>query len=193
MIHPKTLWFTGLSGSGKSTLAEAVKNKLVEMGHLIKILDGDEIRKGLNKNLSFSIEDRFENIRRVAEVNNLFLDFGISTINAFISPTDEIRKMAKMIIGENRFFEIYLTTPLDVCIKRDPKGFYKKVKAGNLKNFTGVDSVFEPSTSASLYLDTSQIPLHECIELILSVFNQPQTSALELTKSNYQHIPNECQ
>jgi len=172
MAQSKTLWFTGLSGSGKSTLAEAVKNKLEETGHLIKILDGDEIRKGLNKNLNFSIEDRFENIRRVAEVNNLFLDFGISTINAFISPTDEIRKMAKTIIGEDRFFEIYLTTPLEVCMKRDPKGFYKKIKEGHLKNFTGVDSVFEPSTSASLYLDTSHIPIQECVEIVLNILNQ---------------------
>lgn len=170
-MHSKTIWFTGLSGSGKSTLAKAVKTKLAETGHFVKILDGDEIRKGLNNDLSYSIQDRYENIRRVAEVNNLFLDHGISTINAFISPTDEIRKMAKSIIGKDRFFEICLTTPLEVCIQRDPKGFYKKIKDGNLKNFTGVDAVFELSTSAVLYLDTSQIPLDQCIETIVKVFN----------------------
>lgn len=169
-MNSKTIWFTGLSGSGKSTLAEAIKAKMAETGIFLKILDGDDIRKGLNNNLSYSIEDRFENIRRVAEVNKLFLDHGISTINAFISPTDEIRKMAKSIIGENRFFEICLTTPLEACIKRDPKGFYKRIKNGSLKNFTGVDSIFETSTTATLYLDTSQIPLEQCVRTILRAF-----------------------
>jgi adenylylsulfate kinase len=172
MMHPKTLWFTGLSGSGKSTLANAVKNKLEEDGCLLKIFDGDEIRKGLNKNLGFSLEDRFENIRRVAEVNKLFLDFGVSTINAFISPTNEIRSMAKRIIGDDRFLEICLTTPLKVCMELDTKGFYKKIKDGKLKDFTGIDSVFEPSASAALYLDTSETPLQKCVEMILDLYHQ---------------------
>lgn len=170
-MHSQTIWFTGLSGSGKSTLAKAIQAKLAETGSLAKILDGDEIRKGLNSDLSYSIADRYENIRRVAEVNNLFLDYGISTINAFISPTEEIRKMARSIIGENRFFEICLTTPLTICIERDPKGFYKKIKNGRLKNFTGVDAVFEYSASAALYLDTSKNSLEECVEMILKIIN----------------------
>jgi adenylylsulfate kinase len=171
-MNAKAIWFIGLSGSGKSTLAQAIKTKLAEAGNSVKIIDGDEIRKGLNNNLGYSMEDRYENIRRVAEVNNLFLDHGINTINAFISPTEEIRKMAKSIIGANRFLEICLTTPLDVCMKRDPKGFYKKIGDGNLKNFTGGDSIFEPSTTAVLYIDTSQIPLERCVETILNIFNQ---------------------
>ncbi len=181
MIPSKTLWFTGLSGSGKSTLANAVKNKLEERNCIIKVFDGDEIRNGLNRDLGFSLEDRFENIRRVAEVNKMFLDFGVSTINAFISPTNEIRSTARAIIGGNRFLEICLTTPLEVCIERDPKGFYKKIKAGSLKNFTGIDSVFERSASASLYLDTSQMSLQECVKSILNIFNQQQNSKLELS------------
>lgn len=184
MTQSNAFWFTGLSGSGKSTLAEALKKNLEKSGNVIRILDGDTIRNGLNSDLGFSMGDRFENIRRIAEVNKLFLDLGITTINAFISPTEEIRKMAKAIIGENRFFEIHLTTPLEVCISRDPKGFYKKIKAGNLKNFTGVDSVFEVSTSAALYLDTSQVPLEECIETILHVFNKQQTLIVGLNNIN---------
>jgi adenylylsulfate kinase len=179
----KTLWFTGLSGAGKSTLAGAIKNRLEETGHIIKVFDGDEIRKRLNKDLGFSLEDRFENIRRVAEVNKLFLDFGICTINAFISPTNDIRTLAKMIIGEERFFEIYLTTPLETCIERDTKGFYKKIEAGQLKNFTGVDSLFEPSTTANLYLDTSQISLANCVDLILNIFDPQKYPITKVPKS----------
>lgn len=177
MIDPKAIWFTGLSGSGKSTLATALKFELDRSGCLIKIFDGDEIRKGLNSDLGFSINDRSENIRRAAEVNKMFLDFGVCTINAFISPTHDIREMARLIIGDHRFVEICLTTPLEVCKKRDPKGFYKKIKEGDLKDFTGVDSVFEQSISALLYLDTSKYSIEQCVQEILDIFYKDALSA----------------
>jgi adenylylsulfate kinase len=170
------IWFTGLSGSGKTTLACELKRLLKNNGCVTSLFDGDVMRTGLNKDLGFSLEDRFENIRRVAEVNKLFLDTGISTINAFISPTEEIRKMARKIIGTERFFEIYLTTPLQVCIQRDPKGWYKKIANGEIKNFTGVDSVFEPAQFADLLLDTSQKSLPECMEIILNTLEGGKTN-----------------
>jgi len=153
-------------------LAGELKKELEKNGDIISVFDGDIIRKGLNKDLGFSLEDRFENIRRIAEVNKLFLDSGIVTINAFISPTENIRKMARDIIGENRFFEIYLSTPLEKCIERDPKGLYKKILDGKIKDFTGVDSIFEPSQFANIYMDTSQILLKNCVEHILSKINE---------------------
>ena len=174
MILPKAIWFTGYSGSGKSTLATALKDEMVNSGLQTKVLDGDEIRKGLSSDLGFSVADRSENIRRVAEVNNMFLDAGINTLNAFISPTQEIREIARKIIGKDRFLEVYLTTPLTVCMKRDPKGFYQKIKDGQLKDFTGVDSVFEPSTTADLYLDTSRFTVQKCVENILIALDVSQ-------------------
>ncbi|MDB5118022.1 MAG: cysC [Mucilaginibacter sp.] len=166
------LWFTGLSGSGKSTLAGALKKEFEKNKNTVTLFDGDVLRKGLNSDLGFSLKDRFENIRRVAEVNNLFLDLGISTINAFISPTDDIRRLARNIIGKEKFFEIYLSTPLEVCMERDPKGLYKRIANGEIKNFTGIDAIFEPSSSCDLVLDTSKISLENSVELILSKIPQ---------------------
>ena len=136
------LWFTGLSGSGKSTLAIALERELYNCGILCRILDGDNIRTGINNNLGFTEADRIENIRRIAEVAKLFVDCGIVTIAAFISPTEQIRQMASQIIGPDDFLEIYVSTPLEVCEQRDVKGLYKKARQGEIKNFTGISAPF---------------------------------------------------
>lgn len=139
----KVIWFTGLSGSGKTTLASHLEKKLFELNYFCQILDGDNVRSGINKNLRFTEEDRMENIRRIAEVSKLFMNCGIILICAFISPTNEIRQMAREIIGEDDFLEIFVNTPLEVCEQRDPKGLYKKARAGEIKNFTGISAPFE--------------------------------------------------
>jgi len=137
------LWFTGLSGSGKTTIAQHLEKELYSRGYLTQVLDGDNIRTGLNNNLGFSENDRTENIRRIAEVAKLFMDCGIITLCSFVSPTREMRQMAKEIIGEKDFIEIYVNAPLEVCEKRDVKGLYKKARNGEVKNFTGIDSSFD--------------------------------------------------
>jgi adenylylsulfate kinase len=149
------IWFTGLPASGKSTLAIAIEKMLYSQHLLTQVLDGDKIRNGLNKNLGFSEEDRIENIRRIAEVGRLFSDCGIIAISAFISPTHAIRNMARMIIGKKNFFEIYVSTPLKVCEQRDPKGLYKKARAGVIKDFTGVSAPYEEPLNADLIIDTT--------------------------------------
>ena len=163
------LWFTGLSGSGKSTLAIALERELHRRGFLCRILDGDNIRAGINKNLGFSEEDRIENIRRIAEVAKLFVDTGIITLAAFISPTNEIRRMAADIIGEDDFLEIYVSTPIEVCEQRDVKGLYKKARKGEIKNFTGISSVFEEPESPALIIDTSKYAVEESVEKLLGL------------------------
>lgn len=146
LLHQKgvMLWFTGLSGSGKSTVAIALERELQQRGLLCRILDGDNIRSGINSNLGFSAEDRRENIRRIAEVGKLFVDTGIITIAAFISPTEEIREMAQKIIGEDDFKEIYISTPLEECERRDVKGLYARARRGEVKNFTGISAPSKP-------------------------------------------------
>ncbi len=139
----KVIWFTGLSGSGKTTLASTLEKKLFDLNYFCQILDGDNVRSGINKNLQFTDEDRIENIRRIAEVSKLFMNCGIILLCAFISPTNNIRQMAKEIIGEDDFLEIFVDTPLEVCEQRDPKGLYKKARSGEIKNFTGVSAPFE--------------------------------------------------
>jgi len=139
----KVIWFTGLSGSGKTTLASMLEKRLFELNYFCQILDGDNVRSGINKNLRFTDEDRVENIRRIAEVSKLFMNCGIILLCAFISPTNEMRQMAKDIIGEEDFLEIFVDTPLEVCEKRDPKGLYKKARSGEIKNFTGISAPFE--------------------------------------------------
>lgn len=139
----KVIWFTGLSGSGKTTLASALEKRLFELNYFCQILDGDNVRSGINKNLRFTEEDRMENIRRIAEVSKLFMNCGIILICAFISPTNEMRDMAREIIGEEDFLEVFIDTPLEVCEHRDPKGLYKKARAGEIPNFTGISSPFE--------------------------------------------------
>ena len=160
----KVIWMTGLSGSGKSTIAKALERKLHSHGHLSQLLDGDNIRAGINNNLGFSEVDRLENIRRIAEVSKLFLNCGIITINCFVSPTLEIRQMAKDIIGEDDFIEVFVNTPLEVCEARDVKGLYKKARAGEIKDFTGIDAPFEAPITPSLDLKTENREIHETTE-----------------------------
>jgi len=161
------LWFTGLSGSGKSTVAVALERELHRRGRLCRILDGDNIRTGINANLGFSEEDRKENIRRIAEVSKLFVDTGIITIAAFISPTEEIRQMAADIIGHDDFKEIYISTPLEECERRDVKGLYAKARRGEIQNFTGISSPFEAPTKPALSIDTSKVALEDSVATLL--------------------------
>ena len=141
------IWLTGLSGAGKTTLANALENKLHSLGKHTYILDGDNLRLGLNRDLGFSKEDRVENIRRVAEVSRVMLDAGLIVITAFISPYREDRKMAKDLIGAKNFIEVFVNTPLEICEERDPKGLYKKARAGEILDMTGINSPYEPPTN----------------------------------------------
>lgn len=163
----KVIWFTGLSGSGKTTLASLLEKRLFELNYFCQILDGDNVRSGINKNLRFTEEDRMENIRRIAEVSKLFMNCGIILICAFISPTNEMRQMAKEIIGEDDFLEVFVNTPLEVCEQRDPKGLYKKARAGKLKNFTGISSPFEVPEKPFVVVDNSNPDLNKNIKGLL--------------------------
>lgn len=162
------IWLTGLSGSGKSTIAAALEKFLLEHAHSIKPLDGDNIRMGLNKDLGFSNEDRKENIRRIAEVAKLFSDTGIITVTSFISPFEEDRNIAREIIGEYNFIQVYVKTPLEVCERRDPKGLYKKVRKGEIKNFTGIDSPYEEPKNPHIVLDTTVLTVEQCVQTIVN-------------------------
>ncbi len=164
--HGHIIWLYGLSGSGKSTLALALEKRLKAEGYLTQILDGDNIRSGLNCNLSFSDEDREENIRRIAEVAKLFLNAGIVTLTAFITPRNKFRDMAKKIIGADNFSEVYVKCPFDICAARDVKGLYAKAESGQIKEFTGKDSVFEEPIKSDLTIDTSEYSLEECVETL---------------------------
>lgn len=161
------LWFTGLSGSGKSTVAIALERELHRRGLLCRILDGDNIRTGINANLGFSADDRRENIRRIAEVARLFVDTGIITIAAFISPTQEVRRMAQRIIGPDDFKEIYISTPLEECERRDVKGLYARARRGEIPEFTGITAPFEAPADPALSLDTSRLTLEESVDALL--------------------------
>ena len=163
------IWFTGLSGSGKSTIAIALERELHKRGLLCRILDGDNIRSGINNNLGFSETDRVENIRRIAEIGKLFADTGIITIAAFISPNEDIREMAADIIGRDQFMEVYISTPLSECEKRDVKGLYAKARKGEIQNFTGVSAPFEAPLNPSLVLDTSVLSLEESVNKLLEL------------------------
>lgn len=163
------IWFTGLSGSGKSTIALSLERELDKRGVLCRILDGDNIRSGINRNLGFSEEDRVENIRRIAEVGKLFVDTGIVTIAAFISPTNQLREMAAEIIGKDDFREIYVSTPLSVCEQRDVKGLYARARRGEIKDFTGVSAPFETPEHPALSLDTSKLSLEEAVNQVLQL------------------------
>ncbi len=167
--HGVMVWFTGLSGSGKSTIAIALERELHKRGVLCRILDGDNIRSGINNNLGFSEADRVENIRRIAEVSKLFVDTGIVTIAAFISPNNDIREMAARIIGSNDFLEVYVSTPLEECERRDVKGLYAKARKGEIKNFTGISAPFEAPVHPALTLDTSVLSLEESVAQLLSL------------------------
>ncbi|MEL6257018.1 MAG: adenylyl-sulfate kinase, partial [Bacteroidota bacterium] len=166
------LWLTGLSGSGKSTLAKALERKLQDAGFFSKLLDGDNIRSGLNNNLGFSLEDRKENIRRISEAARLFLDGGIVTICSFVSPTREIRDMAREIIGEQDFLEVYVNAPLEVCEARDVKGLYKKARAGEIKGFTGIDSPFEAPENPFAEIKTHEEELETSAEKLFTLVKE---------------------
>lgn len=161
------IWMYGLSGSGKSTLANLLERRLHESGRMVKILDGDNVRAGLNKNLGFSDEDRLENIRRVAEVAKLFADSGIVTIASFITPNNELRSLAREIIGDEDLLEVYVKASFETCSERDPKGLYAKVKAGEVKQFTGKDSAFEEPNNPDLVVDTEALSEEGSLSLLL--------------------------
>lgn len=166
-FQPKVLWFTGLSGSGKSTLASALEVYFHQLGYATYLLDGDNIRQGLNKDLDFSDESRKENIRRIAEVAKLFNDAGVLVLSAFISPFESDRASAREIIGEDNFLEIHVDCPLDVCEQRDVKGLYKKARAGEIKDFTGISSPFEIPRNPAIRVDTVEFSLEECLQILV--------------------------
>ena len=162
----KVLWFTGLSGSGKSTIAQHLERQLHNNSFFAQVLDGDNIRSGINNNLGFSIEDRQENIRRIAEVAKLYLNSGIITLNSFISPTIEIRAMAKSIIGAENFIEVYINTPLKICEARDVKGLYAKARKGEIKGFTGIDSPYEAPVTPDIEVKTDGQSIEQCVQKV---------------------------
>ncbi|MDK2917964.1 MAG: adenylylsulfate kinase [Candidatus Petromonas sp.] len=160
------IWFTGLSGSGKSTVASALEQRLFELGKLTYLLDGDNIRHGLNSDLGFSIKDRKENIRRIGEVSKLFVDAGVIVIASFISPLKEDRNNVRNLLERN-FVEIYVDCPLDICERRDPKGLYKKARKGEIKDFTGIYSPYEKPENPEITIHTNSQSIDECVETIL--------------------------
>jgi len=166
------VWLTGLSGSGKSTIACALEAVLIQRNVLSYILDGDNIRHGLNKDLGFSAEDREENIRRIGEVAALFAQAGVITMAAFISPYCEGRLNARLAAGEGRFVEVYLKVPLEECERRDPKGLYKKARTGEISNMTGIDAPYEVPEDAELVLHTKEMDVKECVESIVAYLEQ---------------------
>ncbi|MBR1498059.1 MAG: adenylyl-sulfate kinase [Bacteroidaceae bacterium] len=167
--HGIMIWMTGLSGSGKSTVAIGVERELHRRGILCRILDGDNIRAGINCNLGFSPEDRRENIRRIAEIGKLFVDTGIVTIACFVSPTKELREMARDIIGAEDFREVYIATPLAECERRDVKGLYARARRGEVKDFTGISAPFEAPEHPDLSLDTSRMTLREEVDAVVKM------------------------
>jgi len=163
------IWITGLSGSGKTTVAKGLELELHKRGYLTKLLDGDNVRTGINNNLRFTEEDRKENIRRIAEVSTLFMKAGVILINCFISPTKEIRDQAREIVGEKDFFEIFVNTSLEICEERDIKGLYAKARAGLIKNFTGIDSPYEEPENPAVEIKTEEQNIDESVQHVLKV------------------------
>lgn len=163
----RILWFTGLSGAGKSTIAGAVEQKLYEMGHHTYLLDGDNVRHGLNKDLGFSDDDRVENIRRIGEMSKLFVDAGLLVLTAFISPFRADRRMVRELVGKSEFIEIHMDTPIETCEQRDPKGLYEKARKGEIKNFTGVDSEYEAPEHAEITISTAELSIEECADVVI--------------------------
>jgi adenylyl-sulfate kinase len=162
------IWFTGLSGSGKSTLANAVEQSLYQMGVHTYLLDGDNVRHGLNGDLGFSDEDRKENVRRVAHVANLFVDAGVVAITALISPFHADREKARKIFAPGSFIEVYVECPLEECARRDPKGLYEKAKSGQIRDFTGISSPYEPPGDAEVTVNTATMSIETCVQYILN-------------------------
>ncbi len=165
--QPNLIWFTGLSGSGKSTLAVQLEAQLFERGFKTYLLDGDNIRSGLNKDLSFTDEGRVENIRRIGEVSKLMLDAGVVVLSAFISPFNTDREQVKKIVGAENYTEVFVDTPIEVCEQRDVKGLYKKARAGEIKNFTGIDSPYEKPTNPDVIVPTAQLSVEDSLDLLL--------------------------
>ena len=163
----KVIWMTGLSGSGKTTIAKGVERYLHNIGIINQILDGDNIRVGISNNLTFSSKDRQENIRRIAEVSKLFLNCGIVTLNCFVSPTIEIRNIAKDIIGEDNFIEVYINASIETCEERDVKGLYKKARKGEIKDFTGISAPFEAPENPDIVINTNKLSVDESIQKVL--------------------------
>ena len=171
------VWFTGLSGSGKSTIAMGVERELHKRGILCRILDGDNIRAGINRNLGFSAEDRMENIRRIAEIGKLFVQTGIVTLACFVSPTNDVRRLARDIIGEEDFMEVYVSTPLEECERRDVKGLYARARKGEVKEFTGISAPFEVPENPTLEIDTSCLSLEESVRRVVEMIMKNKVSA----------------
>ncbi len=166
--RPAVLWFTGLSGSGKSTIANAVERKLLKLNKHSYLLDGDNVRHGLNKDLSFTDADRIENIRRIGEVSKLFVDSGLLVLTAFISPFVSDRNQVRDLVADKQFIEIFIDTPISVCESRDPKGLYKKARAGEIKHFTGIDSDYQLPTEPEIHVHTESYSVEECADQIIS-------------------------
>lgn len=164
---PCILWFTGLSGSGKSTIAGALEKRLYRLGHHTYLLDGDNVRHGLNKDLGFSDEDRVENIRRIGEVSRLFCDAGLLVLSAFISPFRADRAMVRALVEDAEFVEVFLDTPLEECERRDPKGLYKKARSGEIRNFTGIDSAYERPETPEVILNTAEQSVEEAVNYLV--------------------------
>ncbi len=163
------VWFTGLSGSGKSTVAMGVERELHNRGVLCRILDGDNIRAGINNNLGFSAEDRMENIRRIAEIGKLFVQTGVVTLACFVSPTNDVRELARAIVGNDDFKEVFISTPIEVCEQRDVKGLYARARRGEVKNFTGISAPFEAPEHPALSLNTSELTLEESVRRVVDL------------------------
>ena len=163
----KVIWLTGLSGSGKSTIAIELEKQLHAKGILTQLLDGDNVRTGINNNLGFSDTDRLENIRRISEVSKLFLNCGVVTINSFVSPTTDVRDLARSIIGEENYYEIYIKASVEVCEQRDVKGLYAKARKGEIKDFTGISAPFDIPNKCQLVVDTEKLSVEESVEEIL--------------------------
>ncbi|MFC3150295.1 adenylyl-sulfate kinase [Litoribrevibacter euphylliae] len=166
---PCLLWFTGLSGAGKSTVANSLDCALFKLGMHTFLLDGDNVRHGLNKDLGFSDTDRVENIRRIGEASKLFSDAGLIVLSAFISPFKSDRQMVRSLFPADEFIEVFVSTPLNICEKRDPKGLYKKARAGTIKHFTGIDSVYEAPENPEITFDTSRQSVDECVEQLIEL------------------------
>ncbi|EGQ9111212.1 MULTISPECIES: adenylyl-sulfate kinase [Vibrio] len=171
---PVVLWFTGLSGSGKSTVANAVESKLLALGKHSYLLDGDNVRHGLNKDLGFSDLDRIENIRRIGEVAKLFVDAGNIVLTAFISPFISDRKQVRQLMQQGEFLEVFVDTPLAICEQRDPKGLYKKARAGEIKHFTGIDSEYQAPISPEIHIKTAELSVEACADQVIQALTEKE-------------------